>query len=106
MIAIKDLGRFNPVLNTYIYTGLNADVTGTYVAEIFTGGTLSTENLAVTAGDPLKITNDLNECAAVQFRIKRPTSTLSGQSGYPANNANNYVTTPNGEVLFEFSNLV
>jgi hypothetical protein len=104
MIAIKQIGQQSVTLNTSVFTGLKADITGTYVAQIFVGGSVTTENLAVTAGDDLKITNSFNECATVQFRIKRPTANLSGQSGYPANNANNYVTTPNGEVIFEYSN--
>jgi hypothetical protein len=78
-----------------VNTGIIASQTGNYVFEVYQFGSVKTVTVAVTAGNVLILHNTFNESATVLFRIKLPTQgTDTG-----------YVTTPAGEVMFQFTNI-
>lgn len=72
--------------------------TDDYVVEAIQNGTLSTQTLSVTAGDPVLIPNAgiYNEQTTVKVRIKLPAGdqTLT----------NSYFNTSNGQIWFQWTN--
>jgi hypothetical protein len=88
-----------------IQTGLTAPITGTYTLEVSqcSNGTTLT-GLELEAGDAIEIANVYNECCQIQGRIKLPTIYIGETEGYPISCALNYLTYPNGAVIFTFEN--
>lgn len=96
MIVTKRLGDYQ--YGDTVPTGILASVTGIYTFEYEILGMTHSVTKSVTVGDELTFTNGLNEIAVCKFRIKLPAAVQDTDI--------NYVTTPHGEVVFEYRNIL
>lgn len=83
---------------TPIDTGLLATVADDYIFEVFQGGTQTNVTVPLGVGDDIELPNTFNESTTIQFRVKLPASAQTTE--------HSYATTPLGQIIFEFTNLL
>ena len=81
-----------------IKTGVVASVSGDYTVEVFVSNKWTNITLTCVSGSEIEVPNTFVANTSVQFRIKFPTASQASDKVY--------VTTGQGQIMFQFFNHV